>query len=84
MHLSKFLNFILKKMPKKKKKVKETPEQQVKNAHRNFLEYWVEESDIDESRIGEIVREDTKEWLEEYVIDFESHIDFEEDDDAED
>ena len=46
------MNFILKKMPKKKKKVKETPEQQVKNAHRNFLEYWVEESDIDENRIG--------------------------------
>ena len=83
MHLLRFLNFILKKMPKKKKKVKETPEQQVKNAHRNFLEYWVEESDIDENRIAEIAREDIREWLEEYVVDFECDIDLEDDDDAE-
>ena len=84
MHLSRFLNFILKKMPKKTKKVNETPEQKVKNAHRAFLEYWVEESDIDENRIAEIAREDTNEWIEEYVVDFECDIDLEDDDDAED
>jgi hypothetical protein len=48
------------------------------------LEYWVEESDIDENRIAEIAREDTNEWLEEYVVDFECDIDLEDDDDAED
>lgn len=67
----------------RKNKPKETPEQKVKNAHRAFLEYWVEESDIDENRIAEIAREDTREWLEEYVVDFECDIDLEDDDDAE-
>lgn len=56
---------------------RETPEQKFKNEHRALLERWVEESDIDDIRIGEIAIEDTNEWLDEEVVEFDSEIDLE-------
>lgn len=69
-------------MPKGKK-IKETPEQQFKNAHRELLNRWIEESDIDDVRIAEIAKDDVDEWLEEEVVTFDCDMDLEEDDDAE-
>ena len=68
-------------MPKGKK-TKETPEQQFKTAHRALLNRWIEESDIDDSRIAEIALEDVNEWLEEEVVTFDCDMDLEEDEDA--
>lgn len=69
-------------MPKGKK-IKETPEQQFKNAHRELLNRWVEESDIDDVRMAEIAKDDVDEWLEEEVITFECDENLVEDEDAE-
>ena len=69
-------------MPKGKK-IKETPEQQFKNAHRELLNRWIEESDIDDVRIAEIAKDDVDEWLEEEVVTFDCDMDLEGDDDAE-
>lgn len=69
-------------MPKGKK-IKETPEQQFKNAHRELLNRWVEESDIDDVRMAEIAKDDVDEWLEEEVITFECDGNLVEDEDAE-
>lgn len=69
-------------MPKGKK-IKETPEQQFKNAHRELLNRWIEESDIDDVRIAEIAKDDVDEWLEEEVVTFDCDMDLGEDEDAE-
>jgi hypothetical protein len=69
-------------MPKGKR-IKETPEQQFKNAHRELLNRWIEESDIDDVRIAEIAKDDVDEWLEEEVVAFDCDMDFGEDEDAE-
>lgn len=55
-----------------------TPHQQFKNAHRSLLNRWVEESDIDDLDLAKIAVDDTEEWLDEEVIDFESEVDLDE------
>jgi hypothetical protein len=55
-----------------------TPHQQFKNAHRSLLNRWVEESDIDDLELAKIAVDDTKEWLNEEVVDFESEVDLDE------
>jgi len=55
-----------------------TPHQQFKNAHRALLNRWVEESDIEDLDLAKIVTEDTEEWLDEGVVDFESEVDLDE------
>jgi hypothetical protein len=55
-----------------------TPHQQFKNAHRALLNRWVEESDIEDLDLAKIVTEDTEEWLDEEVVDFESEVDLDE------
>ena len=56
---------------------KDTPEQMFKKEHRSLLERWVEESDIDDMRIAEIAIEDTNEWLDEDIVEFDSEIELE-------
>jgi len=55
-----------------------TPHQQFKNAHRSLLNRWVEESDIDDLELAKIAVDDTEEWLDEEVVDFESEVDLDE------
>jgi hypothetical protein len=55
-----------------------TPHQQFKNAHRSLLNRWVEESDIDDLELAQIAVDDTQEWLDEEVVDFESEVDLDE------
>lgn len=51
-----------------------TPEQKFKNEHRALLNRWIEESDIEDTRIAEIAQTDTEEWLDDDVVDFDSDI----------
>jgi hypothetical protein len=55
-----------------------TPHQQFKNAHRALLNRWIEESDINDTDMADIARQDIEEWLDEDVVDFESEMDEEE------
>jgi hypothetical protein len=42
------------------------------------LNRWLEESDIEDLELAKIAVNDTKEWLDEEVIDFESEVDLDE------
>tara|TARA_B100000902_G_scaffold142720_1_gene140301 strand:+ start:393 stop:590 length:198 start_codon:yes stop_codon:yes gene_type:complete len=56
-----------------------TPHQQFKNEHRALLNRWLEESDIDDQEMAQIALNDVEEWMEEEVMDFESEIDLDDD-----
>ena len=56
-----------------------TPHQQFKNEHRALLNRWVEESDIEDTDMAKIAMSDIEEWLNEEIVDFESDIKLEED-----
>ena len=58
-----------------------TPHQQFKNEHRALLNRWVEESDIEDTDMAKIAMSDIEEWLNEEIVDFESDIKSEEDED---
>tara|TARA_B100000886_G_scaffold303110_1_gene233571 strand:- start:15728 stop:15916 length:189 start_codon:yes stop_codon:yes gene_type:complete len=62
--------------------MKATAEQKFKNEHRALLNRWIDESDIEDTRICEIVAEDVNEWINEDIVEFESDINLEEEDDA--
>lgn len=51
-----------------------TPHQKFKNEHRAVLNRWLEESDIEDLELAKIAAEDLNEWLDEEVIEFESDI----------
>ena len=51
-----------------------TPHQKFKNEHRAVLNRWLEESDIEDLELAKIAAEDINEWLDEEVIEFESDI----------
>jgi hypothetical protein len=42
------------------------------------LNRWLEESDIEDLELAKIAVNDTEEWLDEEVIDFESEVDLDE------
>lgn len=60
-----------------------TPHQQFKNEHRALLNRWVEESDIEDTEMAKIVMSDIEEWLDEEIVDFESDIVLDDDDEEE-
>jgi len=43
-----------------------------------LLNRWLEESDIEDLELAKIAVNDTEEWLDEEVIDFESEVDLDE------
>ncbi len=59
-----------------------TPHQKFKNEHRALLNRWLEESDIDDQEMAQIALTDVEEWMEEEVMDFESDIDLDDDNEA--
>jgi len=56
-----------------------TPHQKFKNEHRAVLNRWLEESDIEDLELAKIAAEDINEWLDEEVIEFESDIKLDDD-----
>jgi hypothetical protein len=60
-----------------------TPHQQFKNEHRALLNRWLEESDIEDHDMAKIVLADIEEWMDDEVIEFESDIDLEDDEEHE-
>ena len=60
-----------------------TPHQQFKNEHRALLNRWVEESEIEDTEMAKIVMSDIEEWLDEEIVDFESDIVLDDDDEEE-
>ena len=60
-----------------------TPHQQFENEHRALLNRWLEESDIEDHDMAKIVLADIEEWMDDEVIEFESDIDLEDDEEHE-
>lgn len=56
-----------------------TPHQKFKNEHRAVLNRWLEESDIEDLELAKIAAKDINEWLDEEVIEFESDIKLDDD-----
>ena len=56
-----------------------TPHQKFKNEHRALLNRWLEESDIDDQEMAQIALTDVEEWMDEEVMDFESDMDLDDD-----
>ena len=56
---------------------------QVRHEAKMLLNRWDDESDLDEKQIAKSVLEGVNEWLEEEIVEFNSDIDLEEDDDEE-
>ena len=61
----------------------ETPHQKFKTEHRDLLNRWLEESDIEDMDIAKIAMDDLNEWLDEDVFEFESEIDLSDEDEEE-
>ena len=54
------------------RKMTETPHQKFKNEHRELLNRWIEESDIDDMEMAKIAMNDLNEWLDDDIFIFES------------
>ena len=57
-----------------------TPHQKFKNEHRDLLNRWLEESDIEDMDMAKIAMDDLNEWLGEDVLEFESEIELSDED----